>query len=372
MKDGIHCLLMLGPAGDSRPELWLSRARLAAALDLAERLRELPQVATIEALAAEPDQVSTMAAVADNVRVSSEDFHFGVELATWAEQHAGSPLAYFGGASAPLLDRTTLAPLMDSAMVSDQDSVWVNNLHSSDWCVFWPSVEALRCIRSQTNDNGLGWSLSSITGHQVKALPVSAVSRVDIDTPIDPYMMENHPTVGPHLKRFVAEQGDPRLRARVGTMKGLLESEGGSLAIIGRSSSSVWSEIERRTHVWVRMMVEERGMVASGRLERGEVRSMVADWITSVGPSAMVRSLSRMVDGAVWDTRVWMGTSGRWPSAKDRFAADLGWLEDIQSESLRDLTAAIFEAEIPILTGGHGLVSGGLLALLEGLDRSLG
>jgi hypothetical protein len=48
-------------------------------------------------------------------------------------------------------------------------------------------------------------------------------------------------------------------------------------------------------------------------------------------------------------------------------AADLGWVEDVEDEALRQLTEAIEAAQIPIVTGGHGVVSGSLLAFLETL-----
>ncbi|MGA9534221.1 MAG: hypothetical protein WBR18_16000 [Anaerolineales bacterium] len=369
MNRRIRCLLMLGPAGTSRPEQWLGHAKLAAAVDLAQRLSELPQVEAVEALVADREQAKALAAVAGVVRLSSsDDFHFGRALTAWAQESGDGPLAYFGGAGAPLLNGAMLATVLDSAVAASDGACWVNNLHSSDWCVFWPTAGILECIQRQAVDNALGWGIAAEGGIDVKTLPVSAASRADIDTPIDPYMLENHPGVGHHLRQFLVEQADPGLRARVRAIADLLQREGSSLAVIGRSSSRVWSELEGRTHVWVRMIVEERGMVASGRLGRGEVRSMLADWVQSVGPQAAVRSLAGMVDGALWDTRVWMGAVGRWPSAKDRFAADLGWLDEIESDDLQGLTAAIREAEIPILTGGHGVVSGGILALIEGFD----
>jgi hypothetical protein len=62
-----------------------------------------------------------------------------------------------------------------------------------------------------------------------------------------------------------------------------------------------------------------------------------------------------------------MSTRGDWPSEADRFAADLGWAQEIDDPALRALTEAIGQAPIPILTGGHGVVSGSALALLEAL-----
>ena len=75
--------------------------------------------------------------------------------------------------------------------------------------------------------------------------------------------------------------------------------------------------------------------------------------------------LAELVQGVVWDTRVWMAHRGTWPSAADRMAADLGWPEEINDSGLRSLTEAIHAAGVPILTGGQGIVAGSLRAFVE-------
>ena len=113
------------------------------------------------------------------------------------------------------------------------------------------------------------------------------------------------------------------------------------------------------------MFVEERGMVASGRMGRGEVKSLIAEIVDEWGPSEFIRYLGTISDAVLWDTRVWMAHHGGWPSKADRFAADLGCADDIVEPALKELTQAINLATIPIITGGHGVVAGGLYALLE-------
>jgi hypothetical protein len=63
-----------------------------------------------------------------------------------------------------------------------------------------------------------------------------------------------------------------------------------------------------------------------------------------------------------------MAQRGMWPNAADRFAADLGWVDQIGHPELQALTEAVGQAPIPILTGGHSIVSGSLLAMAETLD----
>jgi hypothetical protein len=54
-----------------------------------------------------------------------------------------------------------------------------------------------------------------------------------------------------------------------------------------------------------------------------------------------------------------------WPSDADRFYADLRQPAKMGDQRLRALVEAAMDAPIPIVMGGHSLVSGGLYALLE-------
>jgi hypothetical protein len=180
--------------------------------------------------------------------------------------------------------------------------------------------------------------------------------------------MARHPWLGRALTAFLDQRQSLGLLQKVDALRRLLETPASTLAIIGRSSSTIWQAIERRKQVWVRLFVEERGMLASGRAERGEVRSLIAELLDDWGPVRFVERLSTMADGVLWDNRVWMAHRGLWPSAADRFAADLGRPGDVVAGELASLTEAIHAAPIPILTGGHSLVSGSLMALIESLE----
>jgi hypothetical protein len=103
-------------------------------------------------------------------------------------------------------------------------------------------------------------------------------------------------------------------------------------------------------------------------MERGEVRSLIGGLMDRIGPAAFLRDLASMADGVIWDTRVWMAQRGPWPPASDRFSADLGWLGEIGDPALRALSEAVEAAPLPVVTGGHGVVAGGLLALLEVIE----
>ena len=52
-------------------------------------------------------------------------------------------------------------------------------------------------------------------------------------------------------------------------------------------------------------------------------------------------------------------------SREDRFLSDLGEADAISEPFLRDFTRSALSATIPVLLGGHSLMSGGLMALNE-------
>jgi hypothetical protein len=107
-------------------------------------------------------------------------------------------------------------------------------------------------------------------------------------------------------------------------------------------------------------------MVASQRLLRGEVRSLLGELLRLQGPYAFFQLLSGMVDAAVIDSRVLMADILKeLPPTAERFASDLYLLEAIHTPWLRDFTQAAQECPIPVLLGGHNVVAGGLYALAE-------
>jgi hypothetical protein len=277
-------------------------------------------------------------------------------------------MAYFGAGSAPLTPVDVFVKGIDKVVQSDQPIAVVNNLHSTDWAII-NNADKIQDVASRLpSDNQIGWVLQNEFGYQVQDLPISAATRADIDTPMDLLMMQEHPNLGVYLSEFFSKEGMANL-GRVGDVQDIMATPASQLTIIGRASSRVWKEVERRTQIWTRLFVEERGMVASGRMASGEVRSLIAELVEQWGPTEFVNFLGGISDAVLWDTRVWMAHQGGWPSKADRFAADLGMVDDIDHISLKRLTSAVLEASIPIITGGHGVVAGGLFALLESIEQ---
>jgi hypothetical protein len=135
--------------------------------------------------------------------------------------------------------------------------------------------------------------------------------------------------------------------------------------VAGRVSSWVWRRLETNLPCQTRIVSEERGMRASGREARGEARSLLGLYADIAGAGGLVRAIERLADAAFIDSRVLFAHRGLTPSARDRFASDALMPELIEETWVREFTEAVMGASIPIVLGGHSLVSGGVWALSE-------
>lgn len=359
---------MLPPEVTSPAEVWVAEGKRAACQDLISRLVGLPeQYAPIFVLSGwEQDRKVLEQTGVEFLPPVKGEFHFGNVLADIVMHKDLSEVAYFGGASAPLMTREHLLNLSLQFRRHENAFGVVNNYHSTDWGLF-SQAERIKTVRSRLpTDNPLGWVLHHEAEFDIQACPVEAFSRADIDTPADLLMLPGHPGLGPNLRAFLAQAPQEQLR-RVDAIRKILVTPASTLALIGRASPHVQLVLQQQTQIWVRAFIEERGMIASHRLANGEARSLIGSMIETWGPRGFVQKLVELCQGALWDTRVWMAHVGGWPPAAERFAADLGWTDQIEDSNLRQLSEAIQEAPISILAGGYGVVSGGLYALLESM-----
>lgn len=356
--------MLLAESGSSEPERWMGTVRLGAACDLVERLPRAgfsPVLAVVQ----NPGEANVLSALgAEILDGLPQPFRFGRVLSWVAEKRGLASLAYFGGTSVPLAAEATLDAWRIQSASLPPDGSLVNNIHSTDWAIVRDSAVLRGPILELEADNALGWTLRESLGLPVAVPRASAAAHADIDTPGDLALLRGHPDIGPGLRRAL-EPFPADLGRRADGVARLLRTPASSLALIGRVSAEVWLDLVRRTQLWVRVYAEERGMRASGRQSRGEVQSLIGDLVESLGPAGFVRRLGEIAGGALWDTRVWMARGGRWPSEADRMAADLGWTDQIEAADLRALTEAVVDSGLPVVTGGHGVVAGGLRAMLE-------
>lgn len=361
---------MLPGAATHPHEDLMRQAQRAACLDLIQRIEtNLP---TADIILNAPDLA--WLTYPDVIRITdppTETFHFGQRLADIIEQYEFERVVYFGGGSAPLLDDQIMGMLADLLLNAGHLAripshiVLTNNRHSSDWVAISHVREALPIIRAQDRDNSIAWALQESGEYAVRVLSgIRPATYMDIDTPADLALVRLHPNCGQHLRQ--ATQSEIFDAIPVPAVIAALRQPGSQIALIGRVSPLAWGALNKVTRSWIRVYSEERGMVASGRLANGQVKSMLGILLQQVGPQAFFETLSTLCDAAIIDSRVLMAHQQQGlPAAAERFASDLFDVDAIADEWLREFTIAAANAPIPILLGGHSVVAGGLYVLAE-------
>jgi hypothetical protein len=355
---------MVGGWGKADVESMMRNAHQAAAKDLVEAWTETGLVDRIVVATDDPNLADDMSGLPVEIDLDRPGvpFHFGQRLAGLIKRFDVGRALYSGGASAPLMDPSLWVEALSRLTESDQ-LVVTNNVHSCDWVGFTPASELLSLLAHQTSDNSVAWGLANDGSLDAWSSAPSAATRLDLDTPADLMMAFHHPRIGRHLRTFL--DGLDLDLARVDAILDEMARDGGSLALAGRASPAVWDAMDRATMCWVRVFAEERGMRASGRMERGEVRSLLADYVAYAGFDGLFDTLAGMVNGVLLDDRVLLAAQGLWPQAADRYNSDLYRWDEVAEPTLRALTRAAAECRVPVVLGGHSVVAGGLMALLE-------
>lgn len=293
-------------------------------------------------------------------------FHFGKQLLEAVRHYRLEKVLYVGGAAAPLISSSELEYIRE-VLEQNEGILLANNYYSADIVGFTPG-HALTEISPPPIDNTLALSLSNEGGLRWVPVQRSLGLNFDVDTPADVLILTVHPDLGPHTKAAVAELNWDF--QRYAALKELLIDPTGELIIFGRVGSNLFQYLDAHSRCRLRLFSEERGMKALGRDERGEVRSLMGRLVEELGYKEFFNFLAQLARGAVLDTRVLFEHFHWRLSAAERFASDLGRLDLITHPELREFTKAAVEAPIPVLLGGHSLVTGGLWALIDaGIKR---
>lgn len=362
----ITAVVMVGE-GAARREAgaWVPAARRAAAADLLEMLGRQPLVSRVILVSPELEGLGELP-ISDYIASDRGAIHVGQTLAQITQRYGVSHLLYLGGGSAPLLKDESLQGILQRLVEAERLAI-TNNQFASDWLAVTPADVLEAWQPRLPRDNMLGWVLSAEAGLPLEAQPVAAASRLDIDTPLDLLALKLHGGGGRHLRRYLDSLTLPS--GRLEAALNVLTTPASHVFIAGRLAPDVWSALNGVTRSWLRVVSEERGMVSSGRQERGEVRSLLAAHVDVVGMDAFFDVLSQWAEAAFIDTRVLLAHHGLWPDEASRFASDLGHVDGVEDSWLRAFTAAALEARIPVVLGGHGLMSGAMLAFCEILQR---
>jgi len=371
LMSSVTAVLMLGAPGSGDLVQSVAAARLAAATDSIAALAAIPSIERI-ILAHSPEVKLDLTSPSDTPLVLDADpvgaaFHFGRRLVELIERYQLDRVFYLGAGSQPLLPASELGEAVGRLAAATEPTLVTNNLRSADWVGFNQAAKLTEIASWLNRDNMLAWRLRENLKYGVVALPASAASRLDIDTPFDLQVLALHPHTTHYLRAYLTQLAPTLNLTRLQEALAVLRQPGSRVTLIGRVSSAAADLLGAR-QLWTRVFSEERGMVASQRQMEGQVFSFIADHIERAGEGEFVSQLARTSDLVLFDTRVYMAHHHIWPTDEERFASDLGLAQKISDVRLRRLTEAVRAAQVPILLGGHNVVSGGVYALAEIAD----
>lgn len=339
------------------------RAQIAAALDTLEKLRALKSIGEI--IVATPSAEFAERVQPLGVRVetdaAADDFHWGNVLVRLIQKYRITHPLYIGGGSGVLMTRADWESICQRILTEDH-LVVTNNFFSSDFAAWTPGDAVLR-FEPPPVDNDLAYRLGERAHLRIGALDKNATTQLDIDTPTDLLTLTLYPGIGANLRAFL--RSVPLDTTRLDQIRARLPDNQKTIFVAGRVSASLLQFLEHTTRCQWRILSEERGMRASGRDERGEVRSLLGLYLDQVGARQFVAELTQLGHAAIIDSRVLFAHRRLRPTTVDRFYSDLLEPDRIADPWIREFTRAMCHATQPVLLGGHSLVAGGIYALVE-------
>lgn len=363
MSDQVDVVLFAGVTGGRPVQRMLDGARAAVALDTVEKALACEHVGRVIVATNSGELATALRSYPVTLEPTPPEstFHFGRHLAETIERHRIERPLYFGAGSAPLLRDEDLAELC-RRLLAEEHVVVANNWFSADFVGFTPAA-AIRRIDLPERDNTLAQLLIRQAALEDRSLPPSVGTTFDIDVPTDVMVLRLHPHAGRQARAYL-ESLDLNVE-RIERCLPVLVSQHQEVLIIGRVSTYIFEAMTRDLPCRKRVLAEERGMQAMGRDVRGEVRSLVGYYVEEVGARRFFERLPSLCDAAFFDTRVLFSHLQLDLTDSDRFYSDLGEPEMIEQAFAREFTAAALACAVPVILGGHSIVSGGLWALSE-------
>ncbi len=347
---GTAAVIMHPPFGNSLGERMVNETRIAAIFDLTELLRR----AGVDDVFVVSQEESLREMPVRFVFPDVKPFHFGAALKLIVSRFGIDRLLYFGSGNGMLLSEPQIELLIDFT-ARPQPSALFNNFYSCDFAAV-SRATALLTADLPPIDNALGFALAD-AGFSCFSLPRGLSSQFDIDTPTDLFLLAAAGLGGDHLRAALARY-DLR-HPKLADLSALLTSRSAHIYLIGRVNPYNWMQFETVVACRTSALAEGRGMRAYPE-GRGTITGQL---IHRDGIDAFISQLAASCDGAVIDTRPLLAQSGSLPPPADRFASDLLRPDLIQDRVWADFTRTVMGAPIPIIIGGHSLVSAGLYLL---------
>lgn len=363
MSCKISVVIFEGGPPLSPVEKELFQVRKAVLLDNINRLFQFSGMLERVVLVTSYEEIFREASLLPGVSVhrSAEPFHFGEVLESMVFEYQMEKVLYLGSAVFPLLSEKEIE-YMFNRLAGEKNTVWTNNAQSSDIVAFTPGA-ALSRIPLSAMDNSLAVDLRDYGNLDMHLFPPSAGVTFDLDTPSDYLLLGCLKGTGPRTR--AALNSSPLDFTAVQKAVEVLDGDYLEAALMGRVGAPLIAHINHNLKLRLRIFSEERGMKALGRLDKGEVVTLLGYFIEEIGLEKFFRYLEEVVRVAFIDTRILFAHFKLNPATEERFLSDLGRWQQIEDPWIREFTRLSVECGIPVILGGHSLVSGGLWALTD-------
>lgn len=352
-------LVFSGGMRETAVERMVAGARDAAALDTLAHSVETGAFAGA-ILATDSEELANRVPAGVDVDLDAGTFDFATRLQSLVRSRQIQRPFYVGGGSIPLIDAAELASLAERLAAADE-LVISNNFYSADF-VAWTPGTALERLPAISSDNRLPQLLQSQAGLPNWDMERTLASQFDIDAPADVAVLKLYGAGGPSLRRYIDGVAMDLTRYERAMACFLVPD---TVVVAGRFGSATWQYLERQTACRIRVFSEERGMQADERERSGKVRSILGFYMEMAGVEGLFGALSALGSAVFLDSRVLFAHAHVDPSRQDRFLSDLGNWEQIEDPFVRDVTRAAAAAPVPVILGGHSLVAGGIMALVQ-------
>ncbi len=367
MDEAINVVIFEGTAAASPVEEMLVRVRRALLHDNLEKLSRIALVDRVFLITNDP----ALAGMARETgaefllnRQHPRSFHFGEELKKLVQDHKLKKVFYLSGAGCPLITAAELEEICGK-LAGRSSFLYANNIQSADMVAF-TVPEGFGGLELPSMDNSLAMTLRDRGGLELELMPQTLGLLFDLDTPADVLVLGAGPFAGPRARAAIDLLSLDY--SRLERVKEVLGDSYQDVVLIGRVGAPVMERLNALLKLRLRVFSEERGMKALGRLERGEVVSLLGLLIEQAGLKQFFDYLAGVARCAIIDSRVLFAHHKYDFSDEERFLSDLGLWEKLEHPWLREFTRLAAQCPIPVLLGGHSLVSGSLWALTCELD----
>lgn len=360
-KPTVTAVVFEGGQAHSEVEDQIIQVRKEICLDTLEKLVGVEEIDEVILLTNHGDLSQRAEGLGVIVRsTAGRRFHFGTELRDVIVERDIENVLYVSGAAVPLLTGAEFLQI-SLELKRRRNVVVTNNVQSADLIAFSPA-RAIDEVSLPDKDNLLATLLKDIGLRRV-LIPNSGRVNFDVDTPVDVLILGLHPGCGKRAKTAI--QNLPWNRKNIVRAWDLLREGPREIAVLGRVGPSVITYINSNMVHRMRVFSEERGMKALGREDTGTVVSLIGHFVEALGPPRFFRYLASVADCAFFDSRVVFSHMKKRFSDRERFNSDLLRWDLIEDPWLREFTRASQEVSVPVLLGGHSLVSAGLWVMAE-------